>query len=96
MTSQAITPYVLYRDVAGALAWLSQAFGFRETLRFTEDDGQVSHAEMEVGSSTVMLGQPGGGFRNPPNSAWPPCCFTSPSPTWMPNSSERCPRAQAY
>jgi len=65
MTGQAVTPYVLYRDVAGALAWLSHAFGFRETLRFTEDDGRVSHAEMEVGSSTVMLGQPGGGFRNP-------------------------------
>ena len=65
MTDQVVTPYVLYRDVAGALEWLSSAFGFRETLRFTEDDGRVSHAEMEVGSSTIMLGQPPDDFRNP-------------------------------
>jgi PhnB protein len=65
MTDQVVTPYVLYRDVAGALDWLSQAFGFRETLRFTEDDGRVSHAEMAVGAGAVMLGQPVGDFHNP-------------------------------
>ena len=65
MTDQVITPYVLYQDVAGALEWLSRAFGFRETLRFTEDDGRITHAEMEVGGSAVMLGQPAGDFHNP-------------------------------
>jgi uncharacterized glyoxalase superfamily protein PhnB len=65
MTDQVVTPYVLYRDVAGALDWLSLAFGYRETLRFTEDDGRVSHAEMDIGGSTIMLGQPAGDFRTP-------------------------------
>ena len=65
MTDQVITPYVLYRDVAEALDWLTRAFGFRETLRFTEDDGRVTHAEMDVSGSTVMLGQPSSSFRNP-------------------------------
>jgi PhnB protein len=65
MATQVITPYVLYRDVAGALDWLSRAFGFTETLRFAEDDGRISHAEMEVGGATVMLGQPSSDYRNP-------------------------------
>jgi PhnB protein len=65
MTDQVVTPYVLYRDVASALDWLSRALSFRETLRFTEDDGRVSHAEMEIDGSTIMLGQPAGDFHNP-------------------------------
>ena len=48
---QTVTPYLLYEDVAGALEWLSGAFGFQETLRFTAEDGTVSHAEMQVGEA---------------------------------------------
>jgi len=64
-----VTPYLLYEDVAVALGWLAEAYGFTETLRFTEDDGRVSHAEMSTGGSgVVMLGQPGGDYRNPAHS----------------------------
>lgn len=59
-----VTPYLLYEDVAAALAWLSEAFGFRERLRVSDDDGTVGHAEMEVGADgVVMLGHPGPGYR---------------------------------
>ena len=60
-----ITPYLLYEDVAGALAWLTEAFGFRERLRYTEDDGTVTHAELELGDGLVMLGDPGPEYRSP-------------------------------
>jgi hypothetical protein len=30
-----ITPYLYYEDVAGALAWLSRVFGFREREKET-------------------------------------------------------------
>ncbi|MDQ3821839.1 MAG: VOC family protein [Actinomycetota bacterium] len=64
--SQTVTPYLLYEDVAGALDWLSKAFGFRETLRFTGDAGYVNHAEMDVGDgSPIYLGDPGDDYRNP-------------------------------
>jgi uncharacterized glyoxalase superfamily protein PhnB len=60
-----ISPYLFYEDVAAALAWLADAFGFRERLRYTGPDGTVLHAELELGDGLVMLGHPGPEFENP-------------------------------
>jgi uncharacterized glyoxalase superfamily protein PhnB len=60
-----ITPYLFYEDIAAAVKWLSDAFGFRESLRYVEPDGTVTHAEVEFGGDTVMLGHFGPGYRNP-------------------------------
>jgi len=51
--------------VAGAFDWLANGFGFRERLRFPATDGSISHAEMELGGSLIMLGDPGSDYRNP-------------------------------
>lgn len=61
----AITPYLLYEDVAAAMAFLADAFGFEEVLRFTDPHGDVSHAEMRLGDDVVHLGDPGAAYRNP-------------------------------
>jgi PhnB protein len=63
-----VTPYLLYEDVPAALEWLSKAFGFRERLRFTAEDGTVNHAEMQLADGVIMLGDPGEGYRNPKRS----------------------------
>ncbi|MEU5695813.1 VOC family protein [Actinosynnema sp. NPDC020468] len=64
--TQIVTPYLHYADVAGALDFLSAAFGFRETLRMPADDGSVNHAEMDVpGGGHLMLGDPGPDYRTP-------------------------------
>lgn len=60
-----IVPYLFYEDVATALEWLSRAFGFVEHLRFTDDDGSVTHAEMRLSDGVIMLGDPGGTYENP-------------------------------
>lgn len=61
-----ITPYLLYRDVAAALDWLSRAFGLEEHGdRFTGPDGKVNHAAMKIGDGVVMMGCPGPEYRNP-------------------------------
>jgi uncharacterized glyoxalase superfamily protein PhnB len=62
---QTITPYLLYEDVDAALAFLSRAFGFREVLRYTGEEGYVNHAEMRLGDGKVYLGDPGEHYRNP-------------------------------
>ena len=62
---QTITPYLLYEDVAAALAWLGRAFGFEETLRHTGPDGAVYHAEAWLGDGPVYLGYPGEQYKNP-------------------------------
>jgi uncharacterized protein YceH (UPF0502 family)/uncharacterized glyoxalase superfamily protein PhnB len=62
---QLIAPYLLYEDVAGALRWLTDTFGFREVLRFTGPDGSITHAELSFGGESVFLGDPGPEYRSP-------------------------------
>ena len=61
-----VIPYLLYRDVANAIAWLTNVLGLHERFRATADDGSANHAEMELGDcGVVMLGCPGPDYRNP-------------------------------
>ena len=62
---QPITPYLLYSDVGAAVSWLTGAFGFKEVLRYTDEDGVTNHAEIQIGDGLVMLGNPGPFYRNP-------------------------------
>jgi uncharacterized glyoxalase superfamily protein PhnB len=55
---QTVTPYLLYEDAAAALEFLSEAFGFEETMRIETLDGRVAHAEARLGDGEVHLGQP--------------------------------------
>ena len=63
---QTVTPYLLYEDGPAALAFMTEAFGFREVDRTTGAAGGM-HAEMEVGAdgARIYLGAPGGDFRGP-------------------------------
>ena len=60
-----VSPYLLYEDVASALVWLADAFGFRERMRIPGPDGSVGHAEMELADGVIMLGCPGPDYQNP-------------------------------
>lgn len=60
-----ITAMIYYEDVAGALDWLTRAFGFRERLRMPGPDGSIMHAEMELADGVIMLGRPEETYRNP-------------------------------
>ena len=63
--AQTVTPYLLYSSCEDALDFLSRAFGFEETLRYTGAEGYVNHAEMRVGDGHVYMGSPGPKYRNP-------------------------------
>jgi len=59
MAEVRVIPMVAYEDGAGAIDWLVKAFGFEEQLRFTDDDGTVSHAELRTdGGGLIMLATP--------------------------------------
>ena len=65
-TANAVTPYLLYADLEGALEWLAKAYGFRELMRQAGPDGKARHAEMALGETgMVLMGWPGPGYRNP-------------------------------
>ena len=62
---QTVTPYLLYEDAAAAIDWLSRAFGFQERLRFEDDAGAVTHAELTFGGGEIFVGHPGSEYRSP-------------------------------
>ncbi len=53
-----IIPYLFVRDVGQALDFYTRAFGFAEEMRTGTPSGGV-HAQMQLGRSTVMMGQGG-------------------------------------
>ena len=61
----AVIPMLAYEDGAAAIDWLTSAFGFSEQTRFTDDDGTVTHAELETGSGTIMLATPSPDYVSP-------------------------------
>ena len=62
----AITPYLLYEDVGGALKFLAKAFGFQKYgAQARGSDGKCRHAAMKLGDDLVMMGCPGSSYRNP-------------------------------
>jgi len=62
-----LCPYVFYEDLPAALDFLTAAFGFTERMRNENPDGSLSHCELAVGDSVLMLGTPPG-YRNPAHS----------------------------
>jgi uncharacterized glyoxalase superfamily protein PhnB len=62
----AITPYLYYKDLGAALKWLTKAFGFkRHGVQMRGSDGTLKHAAMRLGDDLVMMGAPGGKYKNP-------------------------------
>lgn len=51
-----IAPHLFYDDLAAAIDWLVEAFGFVVRVRMTDDNGVVVHGELEVEDSLVLLG----------------------------------------
>ncbi len=66
---QRVIPMLSYEDVGRAADWISEAFGFEQRERFSEDDGTVSHVTMALDDAVVFLGWPGGGYRSPKGHA---------------------------
>lgn len=62
-----VTPYLMVRDAARAMAFYRDAFGATEVMRFDGPDGRIAHAEVKIGDSHVMLADevPDRGFVGP-------------------------------
>jgi uncharacterized glyoxalase superfamily protein PhnB len=58
-----VVPILVYEDVAKAIDWLCDAFGFTERLRAGPPGGSVTHAQLDIRDGAVMLGRQGAEFR---------------------------------
>ena len=54
-----VTPYLLVKGAAEALAFYQRAFGAEELMGLAAPDGAVAHAEIKIGDSPVMLADEG-------------------------------------
>ena len=50
-----IQPYLMFKNCAEAIAFYTKAFGAREKFRMPDAQGRISHAEIEIGDSVVMM-----------------------------------------
>jgi uncharacterized glyoxalase superfamily protein PhnB len=56
-TYPAITPYLVVKDAEGQIAFLEKALGAKVRSLERRENGDVMHAELEVGDSLVMVAQ---------------------------------------
>lgn len=53
-----VTPYLAVQGVSRLINFLEQAFNAQETEKMTGPDGRVGHAEVKIGDSIIMMGEP--------------------------------------
>ena len=53
-----VVPYLTVRGVPDLITFLGAAFGAKERMRMLREDGSVAHAEVQMGDSVVMMGEP--------------------------------------
>jgi PhnB protein len=57
-----VSPYLVVKGVAQLLEFVKNTFEATETYRLARPDGGVGHAEVRIGDSTIMMGEPMGAF----------------------------------
>ncbi len=50
-----VTPYLSVKDAKAASDFYARALGAREVYRMEMPDGRIGHAELQIGSSRIML-----------------------------------------
>ncbi len=61
-----VTPYLTVRGVARLSEFVKLAFDATEKGRFSGPDGSIMHAEVRIGDSMVMMGEPHGDVKPMP------------------------------
>jgi PhnB protein len=65
-----VTPYLTVPGVPRLIDFLKQAFDAQEIERMTQPDGTIRHAEVRIGDSVVMMGEPGGERQSMPSGIY--------------------------
>ncbi len=59
-----VSPYLIAQGAQQIIDFLKKTFGARELQRFDKPNGSVAHAEVQIGDTVVMIGDP--------EANWPP------------------------
>ena len=64
-TTPQIIPMLAYEDGIAAIEWLCRVFGFTEKEKWEDDAGRLTHGEIAMGDSIIMLASPTPGYQSP-------------------------------
>jgi PhnB protein len=65
-----LNPYLTVSDLPRLVRFLEEAFGGRQTERVPDSSGAVTHAEVRIGDSVVMIGQARGEWTPRPSTLY--------------------------
>jgi PhnB protein len=65
-----VTPYLIVRGAGNLADFLARVFGAQELRRERRPDGSIAHAEVSIGDSMVMVGEPADEMRLMPASLY--------------------------
>ena len=60
-----VTPHLIFDNAAHAIDWYKKGLGAEEKSRAVAPDGKIMHAELQIGSSRIMLNDAMGGGKSP-------------------------------
>ncbi|HEV8194559.1 MAG TPA: VOC family protein [Ktedonobacterales bacterium] len=69
-TYHTVTPYLIVRGAGDPLDFLARALGARKVRCEQRPDGSIAHAEVSIGDSIVMVGEPADAMRPMPTSLY--------------------------
>lgn len=63
--NQTVIPMLAYENGLAAMDWLIAAFGFVEKARWVDEEGRLSHGELQAGDDILMLASPTPDYQSP-------------------------------
>ena len=57
-----VSPYVIVQGAASSIFFIKQVFGAAELRRFTDEAGNIRHAEVQLRDTVIMLADSGNGW----------------------------------
>ena len=65
-----VTPFLVVQDASALISFLKQAFEANEYHRTTDQDESITHAQLQIGDSVVMLSDARGEFKAMPGTLY--------------------------
>jgi uncharacterized glyoxalase superfamily protein PhnB len=62
---QDIIPMLTYENGVAAMEWLCYVFGFKEKTKWLDERGILTHGELEMGESIIMLANGNSNYQSP-------------------------------
>ncbi|MGH9557985.1 MAG: VOC family protein [Bryobacteraceae bacterium] len=50
-----VQPYLIFKNCAAAIDFYTKVFGAKERLRMPDKQGRITHAEIQIGDSVIMM-----------------------------------------